>query len=328
MPSQHILVTGGAGYIGGAAVRLLLQQNFQVTVLDDLSRGHRDSVPSAARLIVGNVADAALLNQLLSASPIDAVMHFAAFAEVGESMRDPALYFRNNTAASLNLAEACLRHKITRFVFSSSCSVFGFPQTLPIAEDAPRVPVNPYGQSKLQTEIMLEWFRRIHGLRYAVLRYFNAAGAWDGHAERHDPESHLIPNVVRAAFGIAAPVRIFGTDYPTPDGTCVRDYIHVYDLADAHLLVLRALENAEHCIYNLGTGTGYSIREVIAATRRVTGREVPFLESARRPGDPPTLIASSQKIRRELGWLPRYAALDDIISSTLPTAPTGHARRA
>lgn len=315
--TQHILVTGGAGYIGGAAVRLLLQNDFQVTVLDDLSRGHRDSVPSAARLVVGNIADAALLDELFSAAPIHAVMHFAAFAEVGESMRDPALYFRNNTAASLTLLEACIRHKITRFVFSSSCSVFGHPQTLPIAEDAPKLPVNPYGQSKLQTEIMLDWFCRIHPLRYAVLRYFNAAGAWDGHSERHQPESHLIPNVLRAALGTAGPVKIFGTDYPTPDGTCVRDYIHIYDLAQAHLLVLRALENSDCCVYNLGTGTGYSIREVVAATRRLTGREVPFIESTRRPGDPPTLIASPEKIRRELNWSPRYSTLDDILASTM-----------
>jgi UDP-glucose 4-epimerase len=269
---QHILVTGGAGYIGAATVRLLLQNNFQVTVLDDLSRGHRSSVPSAARLVVGNIADGAVLNRLFAESAVHAVMHFAAFAEVAESMQNPALYFRNNTAATLTLLEACLRHKITRFVFSSSCSVFGFPQTVPISEDAAKLPVNPYGQSKLQTEIMLEWFRQIHGLRYAVLRYFNAAGAWDGHAERHDPESHLIPNVLRSALGSSGPVHIFGTDYPTPDGTCVRDYIHIYDLAQAHLLVLRALEDAGQRIYNLGNGTGFSIREVIAAARRVTGR--------------------------------------------------------
>ena len=312
---QHILVTGGAGYIGGATVRLLLQSKFQVTVLDDLSRGHRSSVPPAARLVVGNIADGALLNQLFAESAVHALMHFAAFAEVAESMQNPALYFRNNTAATLTLLEACLRHKITRFVFSSSCSVFGFPQTLPISEDAPKLPVNPYGQSKLQTEIMLEWFRQIHGLRYAVLRYFNAAGAWDGHAERHDPESHLIPNLLRSALGSSGPVRIFGTDYPTPDGTCVRDYIHIYDLAQAHMLVLRALEDSGQRIYNLGNGTGFSIREVIAAARRVTGREVPFVESPRRPGDPPTLVASSEKIRRELHWVPEYPHLDDILSS-------------
>jgi UDP-glucose 4-epimerase len=312
---QHILVTGGAGYIGGATVRLLLQSNFQVTVLDDLSRGHRSSVPPAARLVVGNIADGALLNQFFAESAVHAVMHFAAFAEVAESMQNPALYFRNNTAATLTLLEACLRHKITRFVFSSSCSVFGFPQIVPISEDAPKLPVNPYGQSKLQTEIMLEWFRQIHGLRYAVLRYFNAAGAWDGHAERHDPESHLIPNLLRSALGWSGPVRIFGTDYPTPDGTCVRDYIHIYDLAQAHLLVLRALEDSGQRIYNVGNGTGFSIREVIDSARRVTGREVPFVESPRRPGDPPTLVASSEKIRRELHWVPEYPHLDDIVSS-------------
>lgn len=312
---QHILVTGGAGYIGGATVRLLLQNNFHVTVLDDLSRGHRSSVPSAARLVVGNVADAALLGRLFAESPIHAVMHFAAFAEVAESMQNPALYFRNNTAATLTLLEACLRHKVMRFVFSSSCSVFGFPRTVPISEDAGKVPVNPYGQSKLQTEIMLEWFRQIHGLRYAVLRYFNAAGAWDGHAENHDPESHLIPNVLRAALGTAGPVSVFGTDYPTPDGTCVRDFIHIYDLARAHLLVLRALEDSDQRIYNLGNGTGSSIREVIAAARRISGREVPFVEAPRRPGEPPTLVASSEKIRRELNWTPSYPHLDDILSS-------------
>jgi UDP-glucose 4-epimerase len=312
---QPILVTGGAGYIGGATVRLLLQSNFQVTVLDDLSRGHRSSVPPAARLVVGNIADSVLLDQLFAESAVHAVMHFAAFAEVAESMQNPALYFRNNTAATLTLLEACLRHKITRFVFSSSCSVFGFPQIVPISEDAPKLPVNPYGQSKLQTEIMLEWFRQIHGLRYAVLRYFNAAGAWDGHAERHDPESHLIPNLLRSALGWSGPVRIFGTDYPTPDGTCVRDYIHIYDLAQAHLLVLRALEDSGQRIYNVGNGTGFSIREVIDSARRVTGREVPFVESPRRPGDPPTLVASSEKIRRELHWVPEYPHLDDIVSS-------------
>ncbi len=315
---QHILVTGGAGYIGGATVRLLLQNNFQVTVLDDLSRGHRDSVPAAARLVIGDVADASLLDELLSTSPMQAIMHFAAFAEVAESMQNPAIYFRNNTAATLTLLEACLRHQVARFVFSSSCSVFGVPQSLPITEDSPKLPVNPYGQSKRQTEIMLEWFRQIHGLRYAVLRYFNAAGAWDGCSERHDPEHHLIPNVLRAALGSSGPVPIFGTDYPTPDGTCVRDYIHIYDIAQAHLLVLRALEDADKRIYNVGNGTGFSIRQVIAAARRVTGREVPFIESPRRPGDPPTLVASAERIRRELKWSPRYPSLEAIISSALP----------
>ena len=313
--AQHILVTGGAGYIGAATVRLLLQQGFRVTVLDDLSRGHRDSVPSGAALVAGNIADGDLLNKLFSAAPVHAVMHFAAFAEVAESMSNPGLYFRNNTVGTHILLEACLCHKVDRFVFSSSCSVFGMPAIVPINEDAPKLPINPYGQSKLQTEIMLEWFHQIHGLRYAVLRYFNAAGAWDGHFERHDPESHLIPNVLRAALGSSDPVSIFGVDYPTPDGTCVRDYIHIFDIAQAHLLVLHALEACGQRIYNLGNGTGFSIREVIAAARRVTRREIPFTESPRRPGDPPRLVASSEKIRRELGWFPRYTALDEIVSS-------------
>jgi UDP-glucose 4-epimerase len=312
---QHVLVTGGAGYVGAATVRLLLQNSYKVTVLDDLSRGHRNSVHHDSRLVVGNIGDPVLLTRLFSENSFDAVMHFAAFAEVAESMLHPALYFSNNTSTTLTLLEACLRHRVGRFVFSSSTAVFGIPQVIPIVESAPRAPVNPYGLSKLQTERMLEWFRKIHGLRYAVLRYFNAAGAWDGHGERHEPESHLIPNVLRAALG-SAPVPIFGTDYPTPDGTCVRDYIHIYDLAVAHLLVLQALlERSGPLIYNLGNGFGFSIREVISTASRVTGRNIPAIESPRRPGDPPTLIASSEKIRHELGWSPRYPRLDDILAS-------------
>ena len=330
--SEHILVTGGAGYIGGAAVRLLLQRGYLVTVLDDLSRGRRDSVPSAARFVVGSIADAPLLDELFASSHFAAVMHFAASAEVGESMQDPALYFRNNTSATLTLLQACLRQRkapasganpagpqvgegIPRFVFSSSAAVFGQPEAVPIAESAPRNPVNPYGQSKLQSEIMLEWLGRSHGLRYAVLRYFNAAGAWDGHGERGEGSSRLIPNVLSAARGIGGPVRILGTDYATADGTCVRDFVHIYDLVDAHLLVLKALDNSGQRIYNLGNGQGFSIREVIAAARRVTGRDVPFVEAERRPGDPPALVASSEKIRQELGWSPRYSSLEDILAS-------------
>src|SRR4029077_4560203 len=217
---------------------------------------------------------------------------------------------------------------ILKFVFSSTCAVFGFPDLIPIPEAAAKLPVNPYGQSKLQTEIMLEWFHRIHGLRYAVLRYFNAAGAWDGHGEHHEPESHLLPNVLRAALGAAGPVPIFGTDYPTSDGTCVRDYVHIYDLAAAHLAVLRALDSSERHIYNLGNGAGFSVREVIATAARVTNRKVPFVESPRRPGDPPVLVASSEKIRSELGWTPKYASLEGILQTAWewPVAhPTGTA---
>ena len=325
--TQHILVTGGAGYIGGAAVRLLLQKNYRVTVLDNLSRGHRASIPQGVPLVVADLGDPAHLARLFAANQFDAVMHFAAFAEVAESMQDPAKYFRNNTSATLTLIEACLVHRVQKFVFSSSCAVFGVPDSTPIAESAPKRPANPYGQSKLQTEIMLDWFHRIHGLRYAVLRYFNAAGAWEGHGEHHDPESHLIPNVLRAALGAAGPVPIYGTDYPTPDGTCVRDFIHIYDLAVAHLQVLQALDSSAPHIYNLGIGTGSSIRQVIAAAARVSRKSIPTFDSPRRPGDPPVLVASSDKIRRELSWSPQFATLDSILQSAWQwhsTHPNGY----
>jgi UDP-glucose 4-epimerase len=318
--TQRILVTGGAGYIGGAAVRLLLQNSYQVTVLDNLSRGHRNSLPDGVPLVLGDTGDSQCLSRLFSANRFDAVMHFAAFAEVGESMLQPARYFQNNTSSTLALLEACLAHRVSKFVFSSTAAVFGIPESSPIPEAAHKNPVNPYGESKLQTEIMLDWFHRIHGLRYAVLRYFNAAGAWNGHGEHHEPESHLLPNVLRAALGTSGPVPIYGTDYPTPDGTCVRDFIHIYDLAAAHLLVLQALDDAECKIYNLGNGTGFSVRQVIDAASRVAGHPVPFVDSPRRPGDPPILVASSEKIRRELGWSPRYASLEEI----LKTAWTWH----
>src|SRR5258708_18241933 len=311
--TEHILVTGGAGYIGGAAVRLLLQLNYQVTVLDNLARGHRSSLADGVTLSVGDTGDCDWLSGIFSANRFDAVMHFAAFAEVGESMLQPGKYFRNNTCSTLTLLEACLAHNVSKFVFSSTCSVFGFPDSLPIVETAVKQPVNPYGQSKLQTEIMLDWFHRVHGLRYAVLRYFNAAGAWGGHGEHHEPESHLIPNVLRAALGTAAPLPIFGTDYRTSDGTCVRAFIHIYDLATAHLSVLQSLDTSHRQIYNLGNGAGFSVREVIAAASRVTGRKIAFTESPRRPGDPPVLVADSGKIRRELGWTPKYTILEEIL---------------
>ena len=313
--TQRILVTGGAGYIGGAAVRFLLQNNYQVTVLDNLSRGHRNSLPDGVPLVVGDTGDVLCLAELFSANKFDAVMHFAALAEVGESMRQPVRYFQNNTCSTLTLLEACLTHRVAKFIFSSTAAVFGIPKSSPIPETAPKTPVNPYGQSKLQTEIMLDWFHRVHGLRYAILRYFNAAGAWDGHGEHHEPESHLLPNVLRAAFGTAGPVPIYGVDYPTPDGTCVRDFVHICDLAAAHLLVLQALDHADRKIYNLGNGAGFSVRQVVDTASRVTGHKVPFVESARRPGDPPILVASSEKIRRELGWSPRYATLEEILQT-------------
>ena len=328
--TEHVLVTGGAGYIGGAAARLLLQHGYQVTVLDNLSRGHRSSLPGGVPLVVGDTGDRDCLGKLFSANRFDAVLHFAAFAEVGESMLQPAKYFQNNTCATLTLLEICLANNVSKFVFSSTCAVFGFPDSIPILETTAKRPVNPYGQSKLQSEIMLEWFHRIHGLRYAVLRYFNAAGAWDGHGEHHEPEPHLVPNVLRAALGTAGPVAIFGTDYATPDRTCVRDYVHIYDLATAHLAVLRALDSSGSHVYNLGNGNGFSVREVIATAARITGRKVPFIESPRRPGDPPVLVASSEKIRRELGWTPKYASLEEILQTAWEwhvTHPSGYAEK-
>jgi UDP-glucose 4-epimerase len=242
-------------------------------------------------------------------------MHFAAFCEVGESMRTPEKYFRNNTASTLTLLEACIAHKVSRFVFSSTAAVFGDARASVIEESASKDPVNPYGESKLQVEKMLHWFQQSHGLRYSVLRYFNASGAWNGQGEDHQPESHLIPIVLQAALGKREFVSIYGTDYPTPDGTCVRDYVHIYDLAMAHLQSLNALSSQEKLEYNLGNGKGYSVREVIETASRICGHPIPVRESPRRPGDPAVLVASSDKIRRELGWTPQYAALEAIVQS-------------
>jgi UDP-glucose 4-epimerase len=311
----RILVTGGAGYIGAATGRVLLDEGHEVVALDSLSNGHRAAVPEGVRLVVGDVGDPVLLDRLFAEHKFDAVMHFAALAEVGESMKAPARYFRNNTVGTLTLLEACATHNVLRFVFSSTCAIFGEPESSPIVETLPKHPVNPYGESKLQTERMLEWFQRIHGLRYAALRYFNACGAWKEQGEHHDPESHLIPNILQVALGKRDAISIFGTDYPTPDGTCVRDYVHVYDLATAHVLSLRALDAQPALHYNLGIGRGFSVREVIEAARRVTGRPIPAKAAPRRPGDPPFLVANSERVQRELGWKPRFATLDSIMQS-------------
>lgn len=310
-----ILVTGGAGYIGGAAGRVLLDLGHEVTALDNLCRGRNRAVPAGARFVAGDIADRELLDRVFREAKFDAVMHFAALAEVGESMRVPELYFRNNTAGTLNLLETCVRHKVLRFVFSSTAAVFGQPQTPLIDESAPKNPVNPYGESKLQTERMLEWFQKVHGLRYAVLRYFNAAGAWKEQGEHHDPESHLIPLVLQVALGKRESVSIYGTDYPTPDGTCVRDYVHIYDLAMAHVLAMQALESREAMAYNLGNAKGFSVREVIETSRRVTGHAIQATDTPRRPGDPAVLVASSAKIQQELHWTPKFASLESIVQS-------------
>jgi UDP-glucose 4-epimerase len=321
---MKVLVTGGAGYIGSVVADDLLQAGHQVVVFDNLSRGHRQAVPKNAELVVGELADRAALDQLLRGRAIDAVMHFAAFIEAGESMKAPETFFRNNSANTLNLLEAMLAAGVERFVFSSTAALYGNPERTPIEENDALRPTNAYGESKLLVERMLAWFHRIHGSRYASLRYFNAAGASrPDRGEAHQPETHLIPRILEVALGRAEHVNIFGTDYPTPDGTCVRDYIHVSDLARAHLLALHALDQAENSgsqtfeplIYNLGNGRGFSVREVVEVARAVTGHPVPAIESPRRAGDPAVLIASSEKIRRELGWQPRFPDLKTIVES-------------
>jgi len=315
---MRVLVTGGAGYIGSVVAEELLQAGHQVVVFDNLSRGHRQAVPKNAELVVGDLADRACLDQLLRSRAIDAVMHFAALIEAGESMKAPEEFFRNNTANALTLLEAMLAVRAKRFVFSSTAALFGNPERTPIEEDDPVHPTNAYGESKLLVERMLTWFHQIHGLRYASLRYFNAAGASrPDQGEAHQPETHLIPRILQVALGRAQHLNIFGTDYSTPDGTCIRDYIHVSDLARAHLLALEALalENSSPLIYNLGNGQGFSVRQVVEVARRVTGHPIPVIESPRRAGDPAVLIASSEKIRRDLGWQPRFPDLETIVES-------------
>jgi UDP-glucose 4-epimerase len=312
---MKILVTGGAGYIGSTTARLLLHKGHTVTILDNLSRGHRGSVPEMARFIEGDLADTKLLRDSFQEGEFDAVMHFAAFAEIGESMRLPELYFRNNTLNTCNLLDACLAHRVSRFVLSSTCAVFGDPQQPSIDESVSKNPLNPYGESKLQIERILAWYQKIHGIRYAVLRYFNAAGAWGCHGEHHDPESHLIPLILQVALGQRQAISIFGTDYPTPDGTCIRDFIHIYDLATAHLVVLDALRSESELIYNLGNGHGFSVREVIEVAREITGHPIPTEEAARRSGDPAILVAASDKIRRDLQWRPQHPSIEEIVRS-------------
>ncbi len=314
---MKILVTGGAGYIGGTVAGLLVQQGHEVIVLDNLTHGRREMVPAGTEFVKAELADREAVERVLR-SGVGAVMHFAALIEAGESMRVPEVYFRNNTASTLTLLEAMLAVGVNRLVFSSTAAVYGEPEKTPIAEDAKLQPTNAYGESKLLVEHMLTWFHRCHGFRYASLRYFNVAGAMPGRGEAHEPESHLIPLILDAAMGRREAIKVFGTDYPTPDGTCIRDYIHVHDLAQAHLLALDALDDEERggrLIYNLGNGQGFSVREVIEGARKVTGRDIPVVEEPRRSGDPAVLVASSEKIQRELGWTPQHARLEEILAS-------------
>jgi UDP-glucose 4-epimerase len=310
----NIFVTGGAGYIGSAAAEGLLEASHRVTVYDSLVSGYRAAVPDAARFIHAELGDEAALSAALAADKYDAVMHFAASTEAGESMKDPGRFFHNNLVNSLHLIEAAACAGVPRFVLSSTAAVYASSDEL-LSEVSPVEPANVYGYTKLAIEQSLEWYRKIHGLHYAALRYFNAAGARPGHGEAHQPETHLIPLALRAALGRAEAVRIYGSDYPTPDGTCLRDYIHIADLVSAHLLALEALGAQDRLIYNLGNGAGYSVRQVIETARRVTGRRVPVIESPRRPGDAPRLVASSERIRSELGWQPRHPGLEEIVAS-------------
>ncbi len=312
---MKVLVTGGAGYIGSVVSSELVRAGHEVTVYDNLSRGHREAVSTRARLVVADLADVAMLQKVITESGIEAVMHFAASIEAGESMKVPEQFFRNNTANTLGLLETLLRSGIKKFVFSSTAALYGEPEKVPISESDPLRPTNAYGESKLLVERMLDWLNRIHGLRYASLRYFNAAGATDTLGEAHNPETHLIPLILQVAAGKRKSISIFGTDYATVDGTCVRDYIHVLDLAQAHILALQALDSRDKLVYNLGNGCGFSVRQVVDAARLVTGHSIPVIESPRRPGDPAVLIASSEKIRSELGWKPVYPDPETIIST-------------
>ena len=312
---MRVLVSGGAGYIGSATAQLLVEAGHDVVVFDSLVKGHRAAVPAGAVFVWGDLADRLAIERALREHEIEAVMQFAAFIEAGESMKRPEIFFRNNTACTLNLLEACLAAGVQKVVFSSTAAVYGYAGDDPIEETAALQPVNAYGASKLMAETMLAWFHDIHGLRYAALRYFNAAGGRPERGEAHSPETHLIPLTLQVALGQRPFIRIFGTDYPTPDGTCVRDYIHIDDLASAHLLALDALNERGRLIYNLGNGQGFSVREVIEVCRRITGHPIPAEEAPRRPGDPPVLVASSARIQQELGWAPRRPTLEEIVAS-------------
>ena len=315
---QTILVTGGAGYIGSHAVKALQEQGFEVVILDNLVYGHADlaQVNLPAKLITGDISDRDFLDRLFSTTKIDAVMHFAAFAYVGESVTDPAKYYWNNVVGTLTLLDAMRQYGITNFVFSSTCATYGVPDSIPITEEHPQRPINPYGAGKLAVERILQDYDTAYGLKSVIFRYFNAAGA-DPHGslgEDHQPETHLIPLVLQAAAGKRAAVSIFGTDYDTPDGTCIRDYIHVSDLAQAHVLGLQhILKHRVSQIFNLGNGSGFSVREVIDTAKAVTGKDIPFDECPRRTGDPAVLIGSSSKARQILGWEPKYAELTTIV---------------
>ena len=311
---MNIFVTGGAGYIGSATAEALLKAGHSVTVYDSLVTGHQQAVPQGAHFIHASLDDSHALAEALTVEKFDAVMHFAAFIEAGESMKDPGRFYQNNLVNSLHLIEAAVQAGVKRFVLSSTAAVYQSSDE-PLTEESPLGPTNVYGHTKLMVEQVLDWYRQVHGLHFAALRYFNACGALPGRGEAHQPESHLIPRVLSVPLGNLESINVNGTDYPTPDGTCIRDYIHIADLVSAHLLALEALGERDRLVYNIGNGNGYSVREVIETARAVTGHAIPVVEVPRRPGDPARLVASSEKIRHELGWVPQHPGLKDILES-------------
>ncbi|HEY78759.1 MAG TPA: UDP-glucose 4-epimerase GalE [Dehalococcoidia bacterium] len=326
---MEVLVTGGAGYVGSVVAEELLKEGFGVIVLDNLQEGHHDAVPEGAEFMVADITVRQELEKVFAQNRIDAVMHMAAETVVPVSMTDTTRHFRCNVVGGLNLLDAMLEHDVRRLIFSSSAAVYGEPQADEIGEDHPKVPLNPYGETKLIFERILEWYGRAYQLKFICLRYFNAAGASRRLGEDHQPETHLIPNVLRAALDRSAPVTLFGTDYPTRDGSCVRDYVHVIDIARAHILALKRLEDRSGRAYNLGSGGGHSVIEVVEVARQVTGVDIPAKVSARRPGDPAVLVASSALARQELGWKPEYEGLEGIVSSSwrwMKEHPRGYSR--
>src|SRR6266567_3455786 len=308
---MNVFVTGGAGYIDSICTEELLNAGHSVTVYDDLSEGHRSAVDPRARFVLGKPEEADDILKTVQEAQPEAILHFAANALVGESMTNPGKYFRNNVANGLKLLEAAIAARVKRFVFSSTCATYGPPERVPMTEELPQRPINPYGESKLMFERMLHWYHELHGLGFVAFRYFNAAGASERFGEHHKIETHLIPNVLKVALGQAPQCEIYGTDYPTPDGTCIRDYIHISDLAQAHIL---ALAPGTQGFYNLGNGDGYSVRQVIQTCETVTGKKIRAIEKPHRPGDPPSLVASAEKAFRELSWKPRYPKLQQIVA--------------
>ncbi len=309
---MNVFVTGGAGYIGSICTEELLNAGHTVTVYDNLSEGHKSAVDPRARFILGRPEEPGHIEDAVKESGAEAIVHFAANALVGESMIHPGKYFHNNVCNGLKLLNAAVASRVKKFVFSSTCATYGPPERVPMTEDLPQKPINPYGESKLMFERMLHWYRELHGLEFVAFRYFNAAGGSEKYGEDHRTETHLIPNVLKVPLGQARECQIFGTDYPTPDGTCIRDYIHIIDLAQAHIL---ALQPGTQGFYNLGNGDGYSVRQVIQMCEKVTGTKIPAVEGPRRPGDPPKLVAAADKAIRELGWKPSHPKLQDIVAS-------------